>query len=622
MSDPTAEGSAQGAYRVLARKYRPTRFADLIGQNALVRTLTNAMTSGRLAHAFILSGVRGVGKTTTARIIARALNCEAGDTRTDWPEPCGTCASCKAIAEDRHPDVIEMDAASRTGIDDIRELIEGLRYRPVQARKKVYIIDEVHMLSRQAFNGLLKSLEEPPDHAVFIFATTEIRKVPVTVLSRCQRFDLRRVAEGELADHFAKVCESEGLEAEAGALAMIARAADGSVRDGLSLLDQAMALSDGGITETLVGSMLGLADRARIFDLFDAAMGGKPAEALATFQELTDLGADPLIVLQDLLALDHFLTRAKLVDGVLEETALPEMERMRGGEMATRLGLPQLAQSWQILLKGLKETEQAPLPQQAAEMVLVRLCCAADLPAPEELLRALEASTSGKGVESPSGGPSGDRAGGPSATAHRPATAAGTVQQDGLSANDANLPAGAPRLSHRNALRTASRSDGDLALAAPETVTKRAPDPLEDAVPELQPDPPKRDAREPDAMPADFPALVELVRRHREGILANHLENDVELVRYQAGRLELCPLPGAPRDLAGRLGARLLDWTGKRWVVSLGGTPSGRTLAQEKRSAAAARAAEVMEDPLVQDVLKTFPGATLVKHEKIEDGEN
>ncbi|RMD63564.1 MAG: DNA polymerase III subunit gamma/tau, partial [Alphaproteobacteria bacterium] len=370
-------------YQVLARKYRPATFSDLIGQPALVRTLTNAIQSERVAHAYILTGVRGVGKTTTARIIARALNCIGPDgSGGPTPTPCGQCANCVAIAEDRHVDVIEMDAASQTGVDDVRELIESVSYRPVQARKKVYIIDEVHMLSKAAFNALLKTLEEPPQHVVFIFATTEIRRVPVTVLSRCQRFDLRRVEQDVLVRHYAQIAAAEGIEAPPEALAMIARAADGSVRDGLSLLDQAIALGGGRIDPAQVRDMLGLADRGRIFDLFEALIRGQAAPALAVFADLGDAGADPAVVVQDLLDLTHFLTRAKLVPAVLDAPDVPEAERTRGGALVAGLSVPALTRVWQILLKGLGEVQNAPDRRAAAEMVLIRLAYASTLPTP------------------------------------------------------------------------------------------------------------------------------------------------------------------------------------------------------------------------------------------------
>ncbi|NBB84456.1 MAG: DNA polymerase III subunit gamma/tau, partial [Alphaproteobacteria bacterium] len=379
LAPPAAAGPPEDeAYRVLARKYRPQTFAELIGQDALVRTLTNAIRAGRLAHAFVLTGVRGVGKTTTARIIAKALNCTGPDGHGGpTPEPCGVCDNCKAIAGDRHVDVMEMDAASRTGVDDIREIIDGVRYAPVAARFKVYIIDEVHMLTRNAFNALLKTLEEPPEHVKFVFATTEIRKVPVTVLSRCQRFDLPRVDQDLLIGHFTRIAEQEKAEAEPEAIAMIARAADGSVRDGLSLLDQAIsqgyAGGEGRVSADQVRHMLGLADRTRVIELFDQVLRGEAPAALETLADMHRLGADPLQVLQDLLDFTHFLTRAKLLPQVLDDPAVPEAERARGKALAEGLGVPVLTRCWQMLLKGVGEVQTAPQPEPALEMVLIRL---------------------------------------------------------------------------------------------------------------------------------------------------------------------------------------------------------------------------------------------------------
>ncbi|MGD0867129.1 MAG: DNA polymerase III subunit gamma/tau, partial [Rhizomicrobium sp.] len=380
------------AYRVLARKYRPQDFTGLIGQDALVRTLKNAFATGRIAHAFMLTGVRGVGKTTTARIIARALNCEGPDGKRKEPtiQPCGVCEPCIAIAESRHVDVQEMDAASRTGIDDIREIIEGVRYAPASARYKVYIIDEVHMLSKQAFNGLLKTLEEPPPHVKFIFATTEIRKVPVTVLSRCQRFDLRRIETDELVAHLESISQKESVNIERAALALIARAAEGSVRDALSLLDQAIAHDEEhAITAESVRDMLGLADRGRILDLFEKTMGGKVQEALAGLTELYDRGADPLVVMQDLLETTHFLTRVKVAPGAEGFFDGGSGEAKRAAEIATKLPVPALTRAWQILLKGLFEVRDAVRPIAAAEMALIRLAYAADLPPTDKLVREL-----------------------------------------------------------------------------------------------------------------------------------------------------------------------------------------------------------------------------------------
>src|SRR4051812_6209230 len=407
-NDSVPGDSAAQPYRVLARKYRPSDFSGLIGQEALVRTLTNAIAQGRLAHAFMLTGVRGVGKTTTARILARAFNCIGLDGKGGaTASPCGQCEHCTAIAEDRHVDVIEMDAASRTGVNDICELIEGVRYRPVSARFKIYIIDEVHMLSSSAFNALLKTLEEPPEHVKFIFATTEIRKVPVTVLSRCQRFDLRRIEADKLAQHLGSIAASEGAKLAPNALALIARAADGSARDGLSLLDQAITLVDTSkgeaeVTEEQVRAMLGIADRTQLFELYEAVMAGRAAEALGQLRRMYEAGADPIVVLEDLLDLTHWLTRCKLTPDVLQQPAVPEAERKRGGALAKDLSLPVLARTWQMLLKGLGEAQYAPQPLAAVEMALIRLMHVADLPTPGDLVRQLSGQS---GAAAPSATP-------------------------------------------------------------------------------------------------------------------------------------------------------------------------------------------------------------------------
>ena len=545
--------SKSGAYQVLARKYRPARFADLIGQEVAVRTLTNAIESGRVAQAFVLTGVRGVGKTTTARILARALNCVGPDgTGGPTPEPCGVCDNCVAIAADRHVDVLEMDAASRTGIDDIRELIESVRYRPVQARRKIYIIDEVHMLSRQAFNGLLKTLEEPPEHVVFIFATTEARKIPVTVLSRCQRFDLRRLDQDELARHFARIAEAEGIAVDKEALAMIARAADGSVRDGLSLLDQAIALQGGeeggAIGPGTVRAMLGLADRARVFDLLEAVLRGQAPEALGILGTLHEFGADPVVVLKDLLEASHFVTRGKLVPETFEGAGVPETERVRGRALAEALSLPDLARAWQVLLKGLGEARSAPSPLQAAEMVLIRLAHASQLPSPAELVARLQDSAT------------------PAATA--PATPAGALA---------------------------------VSAAAP--------------APEVQPEPaagePVAEATQ-DPRLESFEAVVALVRAQRETILANHLERDLHLVHFEPGRIEFRPAEAAPRNLAGQLGALLQAATGARWMVSVSGEPGAPSLAEQARERKAELDQAALRHPLVQAAMAAFPGAKMV----------
>ena len=402
------------AYRVLARKYRPVSFDDMIGQEAMVRTLRNAFAIGRVAHAFMLTGVRGVGKTTTARIIARALNCIGPDGQGGpTVDACGVCPNCTAILADRHPDVVEMDAASNNGIDEIREIIESVRFRPMQARTKVFILDEVHMLSKPAFNALLKTLEEPPPHVKFIFATTEIRRVPVTVLSRCQRFDLRRIAVAEMAGYFATLCQKEHARIDAEALTLIARAADGSARDGLSLLDQAIAQVEPGqpITGAMVSDMLGLADRAAVFDLFEAAMAGKPAAALDITDRAHARGADFGVMLQDLLDLVHTLTRLRAVPALRTSNDLPEAERTRGAALAERLSIPVLGRAWQMLLKGIAEVETAPDRRAAAEMVLIRLCHTADLPPPGDLVRRLtETAEQRPPTPAPTGNGGGTRA--------------------------------------------------------------------------------------------------------------------------------------------------------------------------------------------------------------------
>lgn len=386
VSGDTAE-SIGGAYTVLARKYRPQNFDDLIGQDAMVRTLRNAFATGRIAQAYMLTGVRGVGKTTTARILARALNYQSDGTDGPTIDIPALGDHCSRIMASNHPDVLEMDAASHTGIDDIREIIESARYKPLSARMKVYIIDEVHMLSKAAFNGLLKTLEEPPDHVRFIFATTEIRKVPVTVLSRCQRFDLRRVDVLELAKHFSRVAEAEGLPIDEAAVMLIARAAEGSVRDGLSLLDQTMAAASAKITSEDVRALLGLADRMRVFELLEAALGGDAGDALGRLDALHADGAEPIQIMADLAEAVHGVTRIKAAGVEAGDAAMSESERAKAEELAKKLSIPVLARAWQMLLKGHSEVQAAPRPRIAAEMLLVRMCYLADLPTPGDLAR-------------------------------------------------------------------------------------------------------------------------------------------------------------------------------------------------------------------------------------------
>ncbi len=574
-----------GAYRVLARKYRPSTFEELIGQDAMVRTLSNAIESGRLAQAFMLTGVRGVGKTTTARLVARALNCIGEDGQgTETITPCGVCEQCVAIAQDRHVDVIEMDAASRTGVDDIREVIESVRYRPTSARYKIYIIDEVHMLSKGAFNALLKTLEEPPEHVKFIFATTEIRKVPVTVLSRCQRFDLRRIDQDLLSNHFRNVAEKEDAKVDDNALAMIARAADGSVRDGLSLLDQAIAHCHGEVGEEQVRDMLGLADRGRTFDLFDGIMKGDAAAALDVMDTLYSAGADPSVVLQDLLELTHWLTRVKVVPAAAQNAVVSEMERVRGKEMSDTLAMSILARAYQILLKGLGEVRNAPHPQQAAEMVIIRLCYVAEMPTPEDAVRMVQSmQQSGPPTGGPGGGPSGGGGGGGGAMAQAVgAPAIGT----------STAPQSAP-----TAMRVVN---GGLANA-----------------PQTQPE--QQSQIESKADPQTFNAVVDLADKMKNIILKANLMNNVHLVSFEPGKIEFRPNEHAPGTLAGDLKKFLDGHTNRTWAVSLSRHAAGDiTLAQVRDEAIAKRKAEVSQHPLVNEVLTTFPGSVIEKVHEIK----
>ena len=547
---------AEGAYRVLARKYRPQTFENaFIGQAAMVRTLANAFAAGRIAHAFMLTGVRGVGKTTTARIVAKALNCIGPDGKRTEPtvSPCGTCEPCRAIAESRHVDVYEMDAASRTGIDDIREIIEGVRYAPASARTKVYIIDEVHMLSKQAFNGLLKTLEEPPPHVKFIFATTEIRKVPITVLSRCQRFDLKRVPVDDLVVHLAMICKAEKQTADEAALRLIARAAEGSARDALSLLDQAFAHAGGAtIEEAPVRDMLGLADRGRGLHLFDQLMRGAIAEALVEFRGQYDTGADPLAVLQDLTQICHEVTRAKVVGGA--SSGAPQDDAKRIAEMAGKLAVPQLARTWQLMLKALGEVQNAPDAAAAAEMALIRIAYAAELPPTEQLVRSAGSSTA------------------PASTGRAAPSVA---------------PPSPPPLRMSSALR-------EPAVAQHEPVARVEAAPVAKS---------KVD---------DFAGIVVLAREAREARLVYALEHWVHLVKFERGRLEIRLEPAAPPALPGELSDKLAKWTGERWIVSVSSAAGEVTIADARNAMDQARRASAAEDPLLKAALAVFPGARIV----------
>ena len=598
MSDSASSNAGDASYRVLARKYRPTTFAELVGQEIMVRTLTNALESGRLAHAFVLTGVRGVGKTTTARIIARALNCVGPDgTGEPTDAPCGVCEQCIAISEDRHVDVLEIDAASHTGVADVRELIDGVRYAPVSARYKIYIIDEVHMLSTQAFNALLKTLEEPPPRVKFIFATTEIRKIPITVLSRCQRFDLRRLDGDTMLAFLGDIAAKEAVTAEPGALQLIARAAEGSARDGLSLLDQAIAHGGEMIDEALIGEMLGLADRGRVLDLLDTLFAGDLPAALQHLADMNAAGADPIVIVQDLLELTHWLTRLKVTPEAGEDLAVAETQRKQGREMVDKLSVAMIARAWQMLLKGLQEAQTAPMPLIAVEMLLVRLAYVADIPDPAELLRQVKGDESGDAkpeaaIETPVGEASSPPAK-PSAAADEAVVGA---------ANGMSGPASAQRSAQRSAQASAQTS----AQARPFEVP--SPDPVDP----VAANPDRADTVEPPTLDlSDFDALVALVERQREPTLHAALLGDVHLVHYEQGRLELRLEDRVPRDFTHRLQTLLEQWTGRRWVVSISGEPGAPTIQEQRLQHTAALRESVADHPLVATTLATFPDAEI-----------
>lgn len=551
-------------YQVLARKYRSQNFDDLIGQDALVRTLKNAIETGRIAHAFMLTGIRGVGKTTTARLIAKALNYRGTDGKAD-PTTGNTddCEICQAIAKGRHPDVIEMDAASNTSVDDIREIIDGVRYAPTSARYKIYIIDEVHMLSKSAFNALLKTLEEPPSHVKFIFATTEVRKIPVTVLSRCQRFDLRRVEVDVLEAHYKMICQKEGAKFDEEAITLISRAADGSVRDGLSLLDQAIALGDGYVGAEIVKGMLGLSDRTKVFDLYEAAITNKTAEALKLMEGLYNDGADPAQTIEDLLDLTHSLTRIRLLKDAADLSAFSAEMQERAKTLAYQLSMPSLNKAWQIFSKGLSEVRLAPSPKKAAEMVLIRLIYAAELPDPLDLIKKIkeEGGFDGAGA---SAAPNADKGG----------------------------DEGSRTLMQKTASGSASGS----------STTMHAPNPQIDA----------RANAEPITAFATMEELYEYLKP-LEVVLANEIYEFAHPVKLEKGNIEIRLEAGARSDVVRRLINTLRENTGSTFMVTLSKEAGGQTLSEIAKQHAAAELENARNLPEVQKIVEAFPGAKVIE---------
>ena len=551
MSDETQN------YQVLARKYRPETFADLVGQDAMVRTLKNAFQADRIAQAFVMTGIRGTGKTTTARIIAKGMNCIGPDgSGGPTTEPCGQCEHCVAIMEGRHVDVLEMDAASNTSVNDIREIIDSVHYRAASARYKIYIIDEVHMLSNSAFNALLKTLEEPPAHVKFIFATTEIRKVPVTVLSRCQRFDLRRIEPEVMIALLRKIATAEGAEIADDALALITRAAEGSARDATSLLDQAISHGAGETSADQVRAMLGLADRGRVLDLFDMILKGDAAGALTELGAQYADGADPMAVLRDLAEITHWTSVVKITPEAADDPTISPDERSRGLQMAESLPMRVLTRMWQMLLKALDEVAGAPNAMMAAEMAVIRLTHVADLPSPEDLVKKLQNATppppAPTGTAPPAGGSTGAQA---------------VHQAQARMAAQPNAAGQTTALAH----------DPDVALARYPT----------------------------------FDHVIELIRANRDVKLLVEVETTLRLAAYQPGRIEFEPTENAPRDLAQRLGARLQVWTGNRWGVSVVSEGGGKTIAEVRDAADLELKAKAEAHPLVQAVLAQFPKASI-----------
>ncbi len=579
MTDETQSG-----YRVLARKYRPQRFSELVGQEAMVRTLANALRAGRIAHAYLLTGVRGVGKTTTARIIARALNCEARQEQAESVEPCGECEPCRRIAESRHVDVIEMDAASRTGVDDIREIIDSVAYAPVSARYKVYIIDEVHMLSRSAFNALLKTLEEPPPHVVFVFATTEIHKVPVTVLSRCQRFDLKRVAPEVLMEHLKAIADRENVAVDDEALRIVVRVAEGSVRDALSLLDQAIAFAGARISEQAVREMLGLADHAAILELLDACLTGRAEEVLARMAALRTAGQDPVLLITDLLDALHWLTRIAVTREALADPLRGPAERQLAERLVTDSDMGRLQRAWQMLLKALEEVRLAPQPMDAAEMALLRIAHAAGLPTPAEALAWLR-----------------DRKAPPARPRQATAPAGGGEQESGAAA-DPSPPVGRPPSSPAPAGGPVAPPPAEARAGGAQA--QPAMRPVSDPVPAQEP---------PHPCPRNTAELVALFHAQGRGRLATLIKDRLRVVRMRPGLIAIGRKSDIGQKDLGEIRRLLAGWTGSPWQIMLSSEEDGDPPLREQEEEERRRwRAEAEAHPVVRALRAAFPQARLL----------
>ena len=536
-------------YVVLARKYRPQTFDDLLGQDALVQTLTNAIKNNRLHHAYILTGIRGIGKTTTARIIAKALNCTGKDGQGGPTiRPCGVCENCQAIAAGRHIDVMELDAASRTGVDDIREILDGVRYKPTNARYKIYIIDEVHMLSKNAFNALLKTLEEPPSHVKFIFATTEIRKVPITVLSRCQRFDLQRLSIENLMTLFTRILEKEQIAADNEALQIIAKAADGSARDGLSMLDQAISLGAGKVETGIVKNMIGLADRNQTFELFEQLVKGQTDALLGNIQEQYKNGANPLTILQDLVNITHMIAKAKIIPSSADEISLSENEKDLCKRLAPEISIAILSKVWQMLIKGISELAIAPVQIDALEMILIRIAYSANLPTPYELLNDVKKNSS---------------------LVSYSAVPAVSVRQESVPAEkkNSNLSSPAP-------VAEVSATAGSAVFNKPED-------------------------------------LIEYMENHKKILAACALKQDVSIHEFRDGYIKMTADIKIDTDFLMNLHKIFLEATGKEWKIDSSHGALGETIAAKERAAEEEYKRNISEYPLVKAILAEFKGAKI-----------